>query len=53
MRPSLTTDDQHHLTIAEMIAGTYDVYFVDQLNQGDTTFSTLNPISCNLQHYHI
>ncbi|CAK9882905.1 unnamed protein product [Sphagnum jensenii] len=34
MRPSLTTDDQHHLTIAEMIAGTYDVYFVDQLNQG-------------------
>ncbi|CAK9237031.1 unnamed protein product [Sphagnum troendelagicum] len=34
MRPSLTTDDQHHLTIAEMIARTYDVYFVDQLNQG-------------------
>jgi hypothetical protein len=42
MRPSLTTNDQHHLTIAEMIASTYAVYFVDQLNQGDTIFSTLS-----------
>ncbi len=42
MRPSLTTDDQHHLNIAEMIAGTYAVYFVDQLNQGDTIFPTLS-----------
>jgi hypothetical protein len=42
MRPSLTTDDQHHLTIAEMISSTYALYVVDQLNQGDTTFSTLS-----------
>jgi hypothetical protein len=34
MRPSLTTDDQHHLTIAEMISSTYALYVVDQLNQG-------------------
>jgi ABC-type multidrug transport system ATPase subunit/ABC-type multidrug transport system permease subunit len=34
MRPSLTADEQHRLTIAEVVAGTYAAYFVDELNQG-------------------
>jgi ABC-type multidrug transport system ATPase subunit len=54
MRPSLTADDQHHLTIAEMIAGTYAVYFVDQLNQGADEAMMFNLVTslCNMCWIH-
>jgi ABC-type multidrug transport system ATPase subunit len=49
MRPSLTADEQHRLTIAEVVAGTYATYFVDALNQGDRFFqlSTQFVAICN------
>jgi ABC-type cobalamin/Fe3+-siderophores transport system ATPase subunit len=49
MRPSLTADEQHRLTIAEVVAGTYAAYFIDQLNQGDRFFqlSTQFVAICN------
>jgi ABC-type branched-subunit amino acid transport system ATPase component len=49
MRPSLTADEQHRLTIAEVVAGTYAAYFVDELNQGDRFFqlSTQFVAICN------
>jgi ABC-type multidrug transport system ATPase subunit len=55
MMPSLTESERHRLTTAEMMAGTYAVYIVDQLNAGGGSFlpKPLSALSSSCHHHYL